>query len=259
MGLGPEQLSSSPKPLYGFTGDAVTPVGRITLPFTIGDANRQTTTLAEFLIIDCPSAYNVVLGRPTMNDLDLVTSTRLLTVKFPTPNGVGCVRDRANHDLDPREVDYDKPTGLVEELKDISVNKAKGEKSLKLGKNLAPELKSQLTDFLKAKLDVFAWNHEDMVGIALEVMTHRFNVDPSYKPVHQKRRPMTPERYAALKEEVDKLLANKFIKEAYYPVWVANPVPVKKKNGKRRTCVNFTDLNKACPKCNTPPSQRACH
>ena len=56
------------------------------------------------------------------------------------------------------------------------------------------------------------------------------------------------ERYVALKEEVDKLMTNKFIREARYPTWVANPVLVKKKNGKWRTYIQFTDLNKACPK-----------
>ena len=63
---------------------------------------------------------------------------------------------------------------------------------------------------------------------------------------------MTAERYASLKEEVSKLLTNKFIREAHYPVWVANPIFVNKKNGKWRTCVDFTDLNKACPKDNFP-------
>jgi len=65
------------------------PVGQISLPFTLGDADHQATTSTEFLIIDCPSVYNVVLGRPAMNDLDLVTLTRLLIIKFPIPNGVG--------------------------------------------------------------------------------------------------------------------------------------------------------------------------
>jgi len=46
----------------------------------------------EFLIVDCPSAENIMLRRLPMNDLDLVTSTRLLTIKFPTPNRVRCVR-----------------------------------------------------------------------------------------------------------------------------------------------------------------------
>ena len=65
-------------------------------------------------------------------------------------------------------------------------------------------------------------------------------------------RPMTLERYAALKKRVDKLLANKVIKKAHYSIWVANPILVKKNNGKWRTCVNFTDLNKACSKDSFP-------
>lgn len=120
----------------------------------------------------------------------------------------------------------------MEELQGILISEMDEERRLKLGKNLVPKVKSQLTNFLQANLNVFAWNHEDMVEIAPEVMSHRLNVDPSYKPVRQKRRPMTLERYAALKEEVDKLLKNEFIRETYYLVWVANPVLVKKKNGK---------------------------
>jgi hypothetical protein len=49
-------------------------------------------------------------------------------------------------------------------------------------------------------------------------------------------------------EEVDKLIAAGFIEEVQYPTWVANIVPVKKKNGQIRVCVDFRDLNKACPK-----------
>ena len=65
---------------------------------------------------------------------------------------------------------------------------------------------------------MFAWNHEDMVGIDSKVMLHRLNIDSNHRLVHQKRRPMMAEHYAALKEEVDKLLANKFIREAHYLV-----------------------------------------
>ena len=59
---------------------------------------------------------------------------------------------------------------------------------------------------------------------------------------------MDAKRYQALKDEVDKLLAFDFIKESYYPSWLANPVIFRKPNGKWRTCVDFTDLNKAYPK-----------
>ena len=57
-----------------------------------------------------------------------------------------------------------------------------------------------------------------------------------------------PERNSAIKDEVHKLMVAKFIREVYYPDWIANVVMVKKANGKWRMCVDFTDLNKACPK-----------
>ena len=63
---------------------------------------------------------------------------------------------------------------------------------------------------------------------------------------------MDTERYQVLKEEVDKLLSNGFIKECFYPSWLANPILVKKPNSKWRTCVDFTDLNKAYPKDSFP-------
>ena len=53
-------------------------------------------------------------------------------------------------------------------------------------------------------------------------------------------------------EKVEKLLTAGFIREVYYPKWLANVVMVKKFNGKWRTCVDFTDLNNACPKDSFP-------
>ena len=61
-----------------------------------------------------------------------------------------------------------------------------------------------------------------------------------------------PKRDNAIKDEVQKLMAAKFIREVYYPDWLANIVIVKKANGKWRMCVDFTDLNKACPKDSYP-------
>ena len=85
------------------------------------------------------------------------------------------------------------------------------------------------------------------MGIDSSVITHRLNVYPSSKLVRQKKRVFIPERDNAIKEEVQKLTAAKFIREIYYPDWLANIVMVNKANGKCRICVDFTDLNKACP------------
>ena len=107
-----------------------------------------------------------------------------------------------------------------------------------------------ISAFLKQNLDVIAWMHSYMERINPEIMCHCLNINPYRKPVRQKRRAIDAERYQALKEEGDKLLTNDFIKESCYPSWLANPVLVKKPNGKCRTCVDFTNLNKACPKDN---------
>ena len=59
---------------------------------------------------------------------------------------------------------------------------------------------------------------------------------------------MSAEKQAAIEEEVGKLLKADFIRPEKFPTWLANVVMVKKSNGKWRMCVDYTDLNKACPK-----------
>ena len=91
-----------------------------------------------------------------------------------------------------------------------------------------------------------------MGGINPAIITHRLNVSPSFKPVKQKRRSFAPERQKAINEEVDKLLQASAIREVEYPEWLANVVLVKKENGKWRLCIDFTDVNRACPKASFP-------
>jgi len=99
---------------------------------------------------------------------------------------------------------------------------------------------------------VFAWCHDDMPGIDPSVISHRLNVDPNYQPVKQKRRNFASERNQAIHEEVERLLKAGFIREVDYPQWLANVVLVKKSSEKWRMCVDFTDLNRACPKDSFP-------
>ena len=91
-----------------------------------------------------------------------------------------------------------------------------------------------------------------MPGIDPSVMVHRLNVSPSFPPVPQKRRVFAPERDQAIAEEVRKLQEASFIREVYYPDWLVNVVMVKNASGKWRMCVDFTDLNKDCPKDSYP-------
>ena len=112
--------------------------------------------------------------------------------------------------------------------------------------------RKDLIQFLRKSIDVFAQSHDDMSGIDLSVITHRLNVCPFFKPVRQNKRVFTPERDKTITEELQKLTTAQFIKEVYYPDWLANVVMMKKVNSKWRMCVDFTDLNKACPKDSYP-------
>uniref|UniRef100_A0A5B7BB47 Reverse transcriptase domain-containing protein n=1 Tax=Davidia involucrata TaxID=16924 RepID=A0A5B7BB47_DAVIN len=117
---------------------------------------------------------------------------------------------------------------------------------------LDQEIKEALIRFLEQNKEVFAWTVHDMKGIDPGVITHRLMVDPLFPPVRQKRRPFAPDRVKVINEEVQRLLEARMIREVHYPDWVANPVLAPKKNGKWRVCVDFTDLNKACPKDSFP-------
>ena len=86
-----------------------------------------------------------------------------------------------------------------------------------------------------------------MPGIDIMVTCHELNVNPTFKPVKQKRQKLGPKRAGTVNDEVKTLLKVGSITEVRYPEWLTNPVVVKKKNGKWRGCVDFTDLNKACP------------
>ena len=92
MGIKVSDLKPSPNPVYSFTGDSVVPLGVISLPMTLGEYPRQSCVLADFLGIDQPLAFIVVLGRPFLRELRAVTSIHHLLMKFLTPRGVGEVK-----------------------------------------------------------------------------------------------------------------------------------------------------------------------
>ena len=117
-----------------------------------------------------------------------------------------------------------------------------------IGANIRPDVESELIKLLQDRISTFAWKHEDMTGISKDVITHKLGIDKSFRPVQQKRRKFAPERNLIIQEEVERLLKSGMIREVKFPKWLANVVVVQKKNGKWRVCVDFTDLNKACPK-----------
>jgi hypothetical protein len=105
-----------------------------------------------------------------------------------------------------------------------------------------------LVDFLRANANIFAWSPSDMPGIPREVAEHSLDILPHAHAVQQRLCRFDEEQRRAIGAELRKLLEAGFIKEVFHPKWLANPVLVKKKNGKWRMCIDYTSLNKACPK-----------
>jgi hypothetical protein len=87
-----------------------------------------------------------------------------------------------------------------------------------------------------------------MKEIPREVAEHKLNIKPGSKLVKQCLRRFNNDKCKAIGEEILKLLSAGFFRKVYHPKWLANPVLVKKKNKKWRMCVDYTSLNKACPK-----------
>ena len=99
---------------------------------------------------------------------------------------------------------------------------------------------------MKRNVDVFAWDTCEAPGVDPNFICHHLNVNLSITPKRQPPRRPSKEHVEAVKNEVTKLKLVGVIKEVFYSQWLANTVVLKKKTGKWRVCVDFTDLNKTC-------------
>ena len=122
------------------------------------------------------------------------------------------------------------------------------EKFFRVGARLPLREKEKLIEFLKRNIDVFAWDACNAPWIDPAFICHHLNVNPAIIPKKQPPRRLTKEHADVIRDEVAKLKRAGAIKEVFYPEWLANTVVVKKKSGKWRVYVDFTDLNKASPK-----------
>ena len=201
MGIGREKLEPVITHLRGFSREKVLPVGLIQLVLNLGDPLCQATTTTRFLIVDAPSAYNMLLGRPSLNAIKVIPSAYHMMIKFPTIGGVGMVRGDQRvarecysasmkqktvdniylDELDMRDEVHTRPEPS-EELESISLDDDP-EHLAYIGSQLTKDLRNSLTNFLRQNKDVFTWKQADMGGIDPTVITHRLNVSPSFKLV----------------------------------------------------------------------------
>nr|XP_023884102.1 uncharacterized protein LOC111996366 [Quercus suber] len=184
MWINKERLVPTNAPLVGF--------GR----------TKQITRDVTFLVVDCSSAYNAIIGQPTLNSWKAITSTYHLMIKFPTKYGVGellgdqittreyyiAMLEMADH-LQTMSIEEQRTRAEpVERLEEIPLDSSRLNRTTRIGTLARPTVRLALVAFLKENQDVFAWSHEDMPRINPLVMVHRLNVSPAFPPVRQKKR-----------------------------------------------------------------------
>uniref|UniRef100_A0A2N9E335 Reverse transcriptase domain-containing protein n=1 Tax=Fagus sylvatica TaxID=28930 RepID=A0A2N9E335_FAGSY len=244
LGLSEVDLSGFTTPIFGFSGEPVVPLGKTVLPVLAGPVNLQT----EFIVVKASSPYNAIMGRDWLapNEGNPVYPSSKTEVSY---SGRGHGVERGSGRRKTMRVGRNKKEGCFRnkgygELVTITVPGIRGWRS----NNLPSTDREQLLQILIDNQDVFAWSVYDAPGVSPTLACHSLNIGPEHRPVVQKRRKLAPERAMIVLEEVERLLASGAIREIQYPAWLSNTVVVQKKNGKWRVCIDFTDLNKACPK-----------
>nr|GEW55564.1 reverse transcriptase domain-containing protein [Tanacetum cinerariifolium] len=233
------QMVPATTSLTGFSGETTWPLGQLRLLVTIGDATHSTKAWMNFMVVKSLSPYNGIIGRPGLKAIQSVPSTVHGMLKFPTERGIVTICSSllipaecasiGTSSGTPRE-ERTHPTNFT-----VALHPNFPDQKVVVGGLLSDRGRTKLCALLKKNLDIFAWQPSDMTGVPRSVAEHRLNIREGCPPVRQKKRGQAPKRAKAIQAEV------------YYHDWMSNPVMVKKHDGSWRTCVDFTDLNKACP------------
>ncbi|XP_076911240.1 uncharacterized protein LOC143569140 [Bidens hawaiensis] len=242
-----ERLEEDICPLMGFSGEVVEPLGSLSLPFMLRDGEKARTVCLRFSIVRAPSKYNVILGRPGMKALRAVSSTVHGYIKFPTHRGIATVRSSMEI-----IAGVDKKTHRKKRVEEWVLNGEHPEQTARIGSHLSDKGKAGLKEVLLHKADVFAWTHKDMTGVLRTLAQHTLDEFRWMEPVKQKRRSLGLQKSQAVREETAKLVQAGIVRAVKYPRWIANPVMISKSNNSWRMCIDFKDLNKACPKDSYP-------
>ncbi|XP_070050502.1 uncharacterized protein [Nicotiana tomentosiformis] len=145
-----------------------------------------------------------------------------------------------------------KPKSNLDETETVNLGDSETVKETRVSIHLSPSEKEENTCFLKEYEDIFAWSYDDMTGLSTSIVAHKLPINPMCPPVKQKLKKFKQDMSLKIKEEVTKQIKVKVLKVVEYPTWLANIVPVPKKDGKVRVYVDYRDLNRDFP----PPKNK---
>jgi hypothetical protein len=248
------------------------------MPVTFGTPENYRTEFLRFEVASFNCGYNAIISRPGLAKFMAIPHYWYMILKMPGPQGIitmradfqctaECFRGAIQAALTARP-----PTAPLaqantrseEEGLTIHTNEAQAVTSIRpttkrINLGFADERKtaiisssldeSALVRFLQDNRDVFAWQPADMLGVPRELTEHKMKVYPQARPIRQKLHRFTPDKREAIHAELARLVSAGFIREVLHLEWLVNPVLVLKKNKVDwRMCVDYTDLNKHCPK-----------
>nr|GEW21915.1 reverse transcriptase domain-containing protein [Tanacetum cinerariifolium] len=193
-------------------GEIIWPIGQIQLLVKIGDAEHSASTRMNFMVVRSQSSYTGIIERPGVGKLQAVPSIAHGMLKILVEGGVITLKSSK---LVPLEC------------------------AMVFGPEETPS----------RNVDIFDWKPADMIGVPRHIVEHRLNVREGCSLVRQKKRVQAADRNQVIQEEVGKLVEARIMREVHYHDWLSNPVMVK---DSWRMCVDFKDLNKACPKDSYP-------
>ncbi|XP_070041324.1 uncharacterized protein [Nicotiana tomentosiformis] len=153
-----------------------------------------------------------------------------------------------------REVENfeNKPKSNLDNTETVNLGDSEMVKEIRISIHLLSSEKEEYVRFLKEYADIFAWSYNDVTGLSTSIVAHELPTNPMYPTVKQKLRKFKPDMSLKIKEEVTKQIKAKVLRVVEHPTCLANNVPVPKKDGKVRVCVDYGDLNRASPKDDFP-------
>ena len=210
MGVDLRDMKPSARSLTGFKGASETMIGTIKLQVYACGVTRTI----KFSVIRTKALYNAILGTPWLHSMKAISSTYHQCVKFPGPNGqvqTLCGDQQAARDLLVATMKMQQSTPRInaiakqiqpqkDEILEVTIDDSDQSKVVRVVASLSEEMQRAMIYFLKQNASTFPWATSDMRGINPAITSHELNVDPTIKPVLQKRRKLGPERSKAVNE-----------------------------------------------------------
>ncbi|XP_013608152.1 PREDICTED: uncharacterized protein LOC106314892 [Brassica oleracea var. oleracea] len=259
------EIAENPSPLVGLSGETTLALESINLITCVIQRNHGHTVVESYAgnsinVPSLPQVVNPLRNRDDLGKLEGITSLLCRRNKTKKSDSETIPRKKLASDQKAQEQDSAelfwqlRKAEILEEKREptckpvvsVFLDEAFPERCIEIGANLHEPLRTKLIACLRKNLHAFASAAEDMPGIDIKITCHELNIDPTFKPVKQKRQKLGPERATAVNDEVEKLLKVGSITEVRYPDWLANPVVVKKKNGKWRVCGKRTFILHGC-------------